>query len=297
MRHTGVGGNSEIACRVASTRMRTKNDAAAMDSSPEEVTTPPARRPPNDDNDEEDEDDEVGVDAPEEEEEEEDEEEDEEDDDAPPPSSTVIRSHPTLQSLQHLRDLSKDVISWNLSSAKPDNGIEQIVNDPSTETYWQSDGSQPHTLRVHFGRRVRVSHVCLYLDYNLDESYTPKTIQVKAGMTIQDLRDITGNITLHEPHGWCILTLTAPPDPLDALQNDDNEEEEQLVQAHLVEISILAMHQNGRDTHVRRVKLFGPKRGEQSQPCNRIVREENTVLLDRNPVYTTVAMTQFNTIR
>jgi len=260
-----------------------------MDSSPEEVTTPPSRRLP----DEEEEEEEVVA------EEEEEEEEQEDDDDAPPPSSTVIRSNPTLESLAHLRDLSKDVISWSLSSAKPGNGVEQIVNDVSTDTYWQSDGAQPHYLRVHFGRRVSVSHVCLYLDYNLDESYTPKTIQIKAGMTIQDLRNVTGSVQLHEPVGWCILPLAAPADPLNAMR-EDSEDFPNPVRTHLVEISILAMHQNGRDTHVRRVKLFGPKRGESTSTATaRIVREEEdkVVLLDRMPAYTTVGMTQFNTIR
>ena len=261
-----------------------------MDSSPEEVTTPPSRRPQDEDEEEEEEEEEAA--------EEEQEEEEDNDEHGPPPSSTVIRSIPTLESLAHLRDLSKDAISWSLSSAKPGNGVEQVVNDVSVDTYWQSDGAQPHYLRVHFGRRVTVSHVCLYLDYNLDESYTPKTVMVKAGMTIQDLRDVTGAMDLHEPVGWCILPLSAPPDPLDAMRGDDGGEENP-VRTHLVEVSILAMHQNGRDTHVRRVKLFGPKRGERS--ANRIRRDDDepnkVVLLDRAPVFQTVGMTQFDTIR
>jgi anaphase-promoting complex subunit 10 len=57
----------------------------------------------------------------------------------------------------------------------------------------------------------------------------------------------------------------------------------------LVQISILAMHQNGRDTHVRRVKLFGPKREQ-----NRTLEE---TMVERTPTFSTVGMTQFNTIR
>lgn len=246
-----------------------------MDSSPEEVTTPPTRRRAVEEEDEEDEDEEeeeaVAVDD----------EEDEEDEDAPPPSSTVIRSSPNLESISHLRDLSKDAISWSLSSAKPGNGVEQCVRDPSTDTYWQSDGAQPHYIQVHFGRRVAVSHICLYLDYNLDESYTPKTILVKAGMTVQDLRAVTAPTDLHEPVGWCIL-------PLETSMGDEEENSVPL-RSHLVQISILAMHQNGRDTHVRRVKLFGPKRDE-----NQIINEN---VVHRNPTFSTVGMTQFNTIR
>lgn len=280
-----------------------------MDSSPEEVTTPPSRRDPPSAQQEDESAEEEEVAEEEDEESEESEEEEEDDDDGPPPSSTVIRSNPTLESLLHLRDLSKDVISWNLSSAKPGNGVEQIISDPSVETYWQSDGAQPHKIGIHFGRRVAVSHVCLYLDYNLDESYTPKTVQIKTGMTIQDLKDVTGSVDLHEPVGWCILPLSAPPDPLEemTLQSTDQEEDDddcnRPIKTHLVEISILAMHQNGRDTHVRRVKLFGPKRNsrvENTLQAARNVRQQqqhDVIVLDRTPQYTTVGMTQFNTIR
>jgi anaphase-promoting complex subunit 10 len=261
-----------------------------MDSSPEEVTTPPSPREDEDDDDEEDD--------------EEEEEEEDRDTSSPSNAGTVIRAKPTLESLAHLRDLSKDAISWSLSSAKPGNGVEQIVHDVSTETYWQSDGGQPHYIRISFGRRVSVSHVALYLDYNLDESYTPKTVQVKAGMTIQDLRDVTGTMELQEPVGWCILPLTAPPDPLDAIcclgRDENNEETASFVRTHLVEISVLGMHQNGRDTHVRRVKLFGPPRARQYHAARMVRHDDNktsVVLLDKTLEFTTVGMTQFNTIR
>jgi hypothetical protein len=31
-----------------------------------------------------------------------------------------------------------------------------------------------------------------------------------------------------------------------------------VVRAHLVQIAVLANHQNGRDTHIRQVKIYGP---------------------------------------
>lgn len=188
----------------------------------------------------------------------------------------MIRAVPTLDSLYGQRDLGKDAVCWSLSSAKPGNGVDQI-RDTSTETYWQSDGSQPHAIQVTFSRRVAVSHVCLYLDYNLDESYTPKKVCIETGMTLQDLQTATV-VELQEPVGWCILPLEAPPDPL------DEDEETSPIRTHLVQISVLSMHQNGRDTHVRQVRLFGPRRGEQSR------QTEN---LD----FTTVALSQFSTIR
>lgn len=119
-----------------------------------------------------------------------------------------ISAVPNLDSLYGLREIGKEALCWQLSSAKPGNGVEQI-RDQSTDTYWQSDGvSQPHSIQVHFGRRVALSHVCLYLDYNLDESYTPKTLSIQVGMTTQDLTPaiFPANtvIEITEPVGWCV---------------------------------------------------------------------------------------------
>jgi anaphase-promoting complex subunit 10 len=114
--------------------------------------------------------------------------------------------------LSHLREIGKEALCWQLSSAKPGNGVEQI-RDASLDTYWQSDGTkQPHWIQVHFARRVAVSHVCLYLDYSLDESYTPKKVGVQHGMTNQDLQAAVHpsntQIEFNEPVGWCIVPLS-----------------------------------------------------------------------------------------
>jgi anaphase-promoting complex subunit 10 len=201
-------------------------------------------------------------------------------------STLSIAAVPNLDSLYGLREIGRDALCWQLSSAKPGNGVEQ-VRDQSIETYWQSDGtSQPHFLQVHFARRVAISHVCLYLDYNLDESYTPKVVRVECGMTSQDLtpavHPANSVVELSEPAGWCIIPLRSPPDPLDDDDEDDDEDDEdedeekeektenpndssrKLVRAHLIRISVDQMHQNGRDTHIRQVQLYGPRRNTTS---------------------------------
>ena len=114
-------------------------------------------------------------------------EEEEEDEQSEEGDANFIRAVPSLASLSHLRDVGRDAVCWSLSSAKAGSGVDQI-RDGTSETYWQSDGGQPHYLLVHFSRRVCVSHVVLYLDYNLDESYTPKKVSIKMGMTLQDLK-------------------------------------------------------------------------------------------------------------
>lgn len=226
--------------------------------------------------------------------EEEDEEEEADDDDDGPPgleggtaaaggaagtaSEPVlsIQAVSNLDSLYGLREIGREALCWQLASAKPGNGVEQI-RDQSTDTYWQSDGvSQPHWIQVHFARRVAISHVCLYLDYNLDESYTPKQLRIDVGSTTHDLvpaiYPANTLIELNEPVGWCIIPLTAPPDPLDdddeedeEDENDDGAEEQKskrihrLVRTHMIQISVISMHQNGRDTHIRQVQLYGPR--------------------------------------
>jgi hypothetical protein len=123
----------------------------------------------------------------------------------------AIPAVPNLDSLYGLREIGREALCWQLSSAKPGNGVEQI-RDQSTDTYWQSDGvSQPHWIQVHFGRRVALSHVCIYLDYNLDESYTPKHLSIQVGMTTQDLTPaiypVNTLVELNEPVGWCVSTF------------------------------------------------------------------------------------------
>jgi anaphase-promoting complex subunit 10 len=199
---------------------------------------------------------------------------------------------PDLDRLFGLREIGREALCWQLSSAKPGNGVEQI-RDKSVATYWQSDGTaQPHWIQVHFGRRVAISHVCLYLDFSLDESYTPKRITIEAGMTTQDLSfatyPVNTSIEVHEPVGWCVIPLSSPPDPLDddADDEDDDDMDEdtgdysslarqldpynsrKLVRAHLIRISIISMHQNGRDTHVRQVQLYGPRTSAAAAQAN-----------------------------
>jgi len=55
-----------------------------------------------------------------------------------------------------------------LSSAKAQNGVQQLQSD-DLDTLWQcvwrtdrrSDGSQPHSVYIHFPRRIAVT-VCLF---------------------------------------------------------------------------------------------------------------------------------------
>jgi len=43
---------------------------------------------------------------------------------------------------------------WSLSTAKPGNGVEQLRDD-NTDTYWQSDGPQPHLINIQFHKKSK----------------------------------------------------------------------------------------------------------------------------------------------
>ena len=199
-----------------------------------------------------------------------------------------FHGHAALHHSPTAREIGHEAV-WSLSTAKPGNGVEQI-RDGSCDTYWQSDGSHPHLINIQFARRASVSSVAFYLDYNLDESYTPKRMSIRAGMTHHDLVEVRV-VELNEPVGWVTIPLSAPPDPLDLLDDVNGERklcETGPLRAHFIQITIISMHQNGRDTHVRQVKIFGPRRTADYSTRH---------LANALPEFQTVEMTQYSTIR
>ena len=108
---------------------------------------------------------------------------------------------------------------WSVTSAKPGNGVE-LLRDNNLDTYWQSDGAQPHLVNIQFQKKVRVREVAIYADYKLDESYTPSKISIRAGNSFHDLREIKV-VDLEEPVGWMHFRLRAPNDA--AADEDDDD--------------------------------------------------------------------------
>ena len=80
-----------------------------------------------------------------------------------------------------LRDISA-LASWTLSSSKPGCALAQLRH-PSPTHFWQSDGPQPHTLTLHFFKLVAIVKMRIYLDFELDESYTPTKMKFYGGMS------------------------------------------------------------------------------------------------------------------
>lgn len=117
--------------------------------------------------------------------------------------------------------------------------MEQL-RDNSVDTYWQSDGQLPHLVNIQFRRKTTVSDVAVYTDFKLDESYTPSKISVRCGTNFNDLQEIEV-VDLQEPNGWVHIPL-----------KDLND---RLVRTFMVQIAVIANHQQGRDTHLRQIKI------------------------------------------
>ncbi|XP_061164027.1 anaphase-promoting complex subunit 10-like isoform X1 [Saccostrea echinata] len=160
--------------------------------------------------------------------------------------ATKVVANPEVDILKderegRLREVGNQAV-WSLSSCKPGFGVEQLL-DNTVDAYWQSDGPQPHLVNIQFRRKTTIHDVCIYTDYKADESYTPNRISLRAGTHFNDLIEVD-QIELSEPVGWVCVPM-----------KDINDKP---IRTFMVQIAVLSNHQNGRDTHLRRIKIRSP---------------------------------------
>jgi anaphase-promoting complex subunit 10 len=93
------------------------------------------------------------------------------------------------------------------------------------------------------------------------------------GTTFHDLEEVF-LLDLEEPTGWVYV-------PVGTAANHGGQG---VLRCHFLQIEVLAMHQSGRDTHIRQVKVFGPRRS---------VGQQRTLFAPSD----TVEMGQFSCIR
>jgi hypothetical protein len=55
--------------------------------------------------------------------------------------------------LRLVNEIGEDAV-WTLSTAKAGNGVQQL-RDNNMQTFWQSDGLQPHLITLEFNKQVR----------------------------------------------------------------------------------------------------------------------------------------------
>ena len=69
-------------------------------------------------------------------------------------ASVLVVVHATLPYSQDLVEIGGQAV-WSVTTAKAGNGVD-LLRDNKEDTYWQSDGPQPHLISVQFQRKVTV---------------------------------------------------------------------------------------------------------------------------------------------
>ncbi|KAG6497506.1 hypothetical protein ZIOFF_045407 [Zingiber officinale] len=116
-----------------------------------------------------------------------------------------LTGSPQLSVEDDLREMAKNA-AWSVSSYKPGNNVLSLRDD-NLDTYWQSDGAQPHLVNIQFQKKVKLQLVILYVDFKLDESYTPSKISIRAGDGFHNLKEIK-TVELMKPVGWVHISLS-----------------------------------------------------------------------------------------
>ncbi|OCF35563.1 anaphase-promoting complex subunit 10 [Kwoniella heveanensis BCC8398] len=85
-----------------------------------------------------------------------------------------------------------------------------------------------------------------------DDSYTPSKISIRAGTGVHDLQEVRF-IEFNKPDGWIPIVLR----PMEMSDDGGAEVEGPPIPCHHLRVLILANHLNGKDTHVRGLRVFG----------------------------------------
>jgi hypothetical protein len=106
---------------------------------------------------------------------------------------------------------------------------------------------QPHHLTVYFVKKVGIREIRFYVDYEQDESYTPTRIVFRSGTSENNLMQFAV-MDLDRPKGWQKV-------PFDTVGGgpDGN-----TLYSWVFQMTISDNHQNGKDTHLRGIKIFAP---------------------------------------
>lgn len=75
---------------------------------------------------------------------------------------------------------------------------------------------------------------------------------------MHDLLDVTA-IDLNEPIGWVTISLNNSMLSSPVSDPGSTETPPSALRTHFLQVQVHTMHQNGRDTHIRQVKVFGPR--------------------------------------
>ncbi|KAF4614063.1 hypothetical protein D9613_007672 [Agrocybe pediades] len=165
----------------------------------------------------------------------------------PPADGIIVHSGSRKPPVLAWPDISSRA-KWSVSSYKFGFGIECLL-DGDPETFWHSDGPQPHFITIEFPRKVAIQKLSIQLNFPLDDSYTPSTLAIRAGTGPSDLQDVRV-VTLDKPDGWITFDVSSEP--------SEDGEGMSPVYAYVLQVIIAANHMSGKDTHVRGLRVLGP---------------------------------------
>ncbi|KAG6015835.1 hypothetical protein E4U43_004705 [Claviceps pusilla] len=167
--------------------------------------------------------------------------EDEEDDDDDDEHEEIMNLvDPADIGLKEISNLGR----FTVSSHKPGSGVEELRSE-DLKLFWQSDGPQPHKLTVYFVKRVGIRDIRFFVDYNEDESYTPTKIIFKSGTSENNLIEFA-TMVLENPAGWQQVPIAGT----------GGEPDGNTLVSYVLQMQILENHQNGKDTHLRGIKIY-----------------------------------------
>ncbi|WVQ81231.1 hypothetical protein IAT38_003353 [Cryptococcus sp. DSM 104549] len=169
----------------------------------------------------------------------------------PPQNTEATQDRPELSHLAQ----------WSASSHKYGFGVENL-RDGNDGTFWQSEGPQPHMIDLSFPKRVHISSIALHMSHPRDDSYTPSRIGVRAGTGVHDLQEAR-YIEFNKPDGWTFIPLRPEA------TKDGGEKEGPPIPCYHLRITIFANHLNGKDTHIRGLRVYGAP-GPREAPLNQL---------------------------
>jgi len=110
---------------------------------------------------------------------------------------------------------------------------------------------------------VSIVGMRIYLDFDMDESYTPTLIRFAAGTSYHDLQEFCC-MRFEQPRGWLDVDFESGVGGPDFEHEDSEQENDEhglnrrlpTLRCMLVQVRICENHQNGKDTHLRGLQIF-----------------------------------------
>ncbi|KAM0330584.1 hypothetical protein ACHAQA_003532 [Verticillium albo-atrum] len=164
---------------------------------------------------------------------------------------------PSARGLKEISNLGK----FTVSSHKPGNGVDEMRSD-DTDEYWQ--------MTVYFVKRVGIRDIRFYVDYQSDESYTPTKIVFKSGTSENNLIEFAV-MELTTPSGWQQVPIAGAGGGPDG----------NTLACYVFQMQILENHQNGKDTHLRGIKIYAADTDARSAETGSNPMAEMVELIDK----------------